>query len=131
MQRAGVGRECRLSPNGQGAACSWRRSSSVLDDAHEQLCGDRREGTEGPRTEGHHDGSVCHRAPSNVFRALFYFAGTSVVLGSWWGLASIPIFALLLSIRIGIEEKTLRLGLEGYADYAACRVRSRLIPLIW
>jgi len=64
------------------------------------------------------------------FGALFYFAGTSLVLGSWWGLATVPIFALLLGIRIGIEERTLRLGLEGYDDYTR-RVRWRLIPLIW
>jgi protein-S-isoprenylcysteine O-methyltransferase Ste14 len=64
------------------------------------------------------------------FGTLFYLAGTSLVLGSWWGLATVPIFALLLAIRIGIEEKTLRTGLEGYDDYAR-RVRWRLIPLIW
>lgn len=64
------------------------------------------------------------------FGALFYFAGTSLVLGSWWGLATVPIMGLLLAIRIGIEEKTLRIGLEGYDDYRR-RVRWRLIPLIW
>jgi len=64
------------------------------------------------------------------FGALFYFAGTSLVLGSWWGLATIPIFALLLSMRIGIEERTLRTGLQGYDDYTR-RVRWRLIPFIW
>jgi len=64
------------------------------------------------------------------FGAIFYFAGTSLVLGSWWGLATVPILTLLLAIRIGIEEKTLRMGLEGYDDYAH-RVRWRLIPLIW
>jgi protein-S-isoprenylcysteine O-methyltransferase Ste14 len=62
--------------------------------------------------------------------ALFYLASTSLVLGSWWGLAAIPILALLLGIRIGIEEKTLRAGLEGYDDYVR-RVRWRLIPFIW
>jgi protein-S-isoprenylcysteine O-methyltransferase Ste14 len=64
------------------------------------------------------------------FGALFYLAGTSLVLGSWWGLATVPILAVLFIIRIGIEEKTLRMGLEGYDDYAR-RVRWRLIPLIW
>ena len=64
------------------------------------------------------------------FGALFYIAGTSLVLGSWWGLATVPILALLFGIRIGIEEQTLRTGLEGYDDYAR-RVRWRLIPLIW
>lgn len=62
--------------------------------------------------------------------ALFYFADASLVLGSWWGLATVPLLALMLGIRIGIEEKTLRLGLEGYADYARS-VRWRLIPFIW
>jgi protein-S-isoprenylcysteine O-methyltransferase Ste14 len=36
----------------------------------------------------------------------------------------------LLGIRIGSEEKALRMGLEGYDDYAG-RVRWRLVPLIW
>jgi len=64
------------------------------------------------------------------FGALLYIAGTSLVLGSWWGLAMVPILAPLLVIRIGIEEKTLRMGLEGYDDYAR-QVRRRLVPLIW
>jgi protein-S-isoprenylcysteine O-methyltransferase Ste14 len=64
------------------------------------------------------------------FGALFYFAATSLALGSWWGIATVPIFILLLGIRIGIEEKALRAGLEGYDDYAR-RVRWRLIPFIW
>ncbi|HEV2444235.1 MAG TPA: isoprenylcysteine carboxylmethyltransferase family protein [Steroidobacteraceae bacterium] len=64
------------------------------------------------------------------FGALFYFASTSLVLGSWWGLATLPIMTLLLGIRIGVEEKTLRMGLEGYGDYMH-RVRWRLIPFIW
>ena len=64
------------------------------------------------------------------FGTLFYLAGTSLVLGSWWGLMTIPIFALLLGIRIGIEERTLRTGLEGYDDYVR-RVRWHMIPFIW
>jgi protein-S-isoprenylcysteine O-methyltransferase Ste14 len=64
------------------------------------------------------------------FGALFFFIGTSLVLGSWWGLAFTLVFATLLCIRIPIEERALRAGLEGYDAYAA-RVRYRLIPLIW
>jgi protein-S-isoprenylcysteine O-methyltransferase Ste14 len=64
------------------------------------------------------------------FGALFYIAGTSLVLGSWWGLAAVPILAVLFGIRIGIEEKVLRAGLAGYDDYAR-RVRWRLVPLVW
>jgi len=41
----------------------------------------------------------------------------------------VPFLAFLLVIRIGIEEKTLRIGLKGYDDYAR-RVRWRLVPLI-
>lgn len=62
--------------------------------------------------------------------ALFYIAGTSLVLGSWWGLAAVPLLALLLGMRIGIEEQALRTGLEGYDEYAH-HVRQRLIPFIW
>jgi protein-S-isoprenylcysteine O-methyltransferase Ste14 len=62
--------------------------------------------------------------------ALVYLAGTSLLLGSWWGLLAVPAVGVLLAIRIGIEEKALRAGLEGYDDYAR-RVRYRLIPLVW
>jgi protein-S-isoprenylcysteine O-methyltransferase Ste14 len=62
--------------------------------------------------------------------ALFYMAATSLVLGSWWGLVTVPFLALLFGIRIGVEEQTLRMGLDGY-DYYARRVRWRLVPFIW
>jgi protein-S-isoprenylcysteine O-methyltransferase Ste14 len=62
--------------------------------------------------------------------ALFYMAATSLVLGSWWGLVTMPFLALLFGIRIGVEEQTLRMGLDGYDDYAR-RVRWRLVPFIW
>ncbi|RAZ84570.1 isoprenylcysteine carboxylmethyltransferase family protein [Mesorhizobium hawassense] len=62
--------------------------------------------------------------------AIFYFAGTALLLGSWWGLASVLFFIVLLAIRISIEENTLRTGLRGYDDYAT-NVRYRLIPLVW
>jgi protein-S-isoprenylcysteine O-methyltransferase Ste14 len=62
--------------------------------------------------------------------ALFFFAGTPLLLGSWLGLALAPVLALLLGLRIRIEERALRTALPGYDDYAA-RVRYRLIPLIW
>ena len=64
------------------------------------------------------------------FGALFYVAATSLVLGSWWGLATVPLVALGFAIRIRVEEKALREGLRGYGDYAR-HVRWRLIPFIW
>ncbi|MDX8434097.1 isoprenylcysteine carboxylmethyltransferase family protein [Mesorhizobium abyssinicae] len=62
--------------------------------------------------------------------AILYFAGTALLLGSWWGLASVLFFIVLLAIRTFIEEQALRTGLRGYDDYAAS-VRYRLIPLVW
>ena len=62
--------------------------------------------------------------------ALFFFVGTPLLLGSWWGLALAPVFALLLVVRIRIEEQTLRAALPGYDAYAA-EVRYRLVPMVW
>jgi protein-S-isoprenylcysteine O-methyltransferase Ste14 len=59
-----------------------------------------------------------------------YFAGVALLLGSLWGLVLVSFFAVLLIIRIGIEERTLRTELEGYDDYAR-RVPYRLIPGVW
>jgi protein-S-isoprenylcysteine O-methyltransferase Ste14 len=64
------------------------------------------------------------------FGALFYVAATSLILGSWWGLATVPLVAFGFAVRIGIEEKPLRDGLQGYDDYAR-RLRWRLIPFVW
>lgn len=61
---------------------------------------------------------------------ILFFTGAPLLLGSWWGLAMLPLFAALFAVRIGIEERTLREGLPGYADYAA-RVRYRLVPGLW
>jgi protein-S-isoprenylcysteine O-methyltransferase Ste14 len=61
---------------------------------------------------------------------VLFFTGLPLLLGSWWGLAMVPIFIALFAIRIGIEERILRDGLPGYADYAA-RVRYRLVPGVW
>lgn len=62
--------------------------------------------------------------------AILFFAGTALLLGSWWGLASVLFFIVLLAIRTFIEEQALRTGLQGYGDYAI-RVRYKLIPMVW
>ena len=69
------------------------------------------------------------RHPMYSGMALF-FTGVPLLLGSWWGLAMMPLLLALLAVRIPIEERTLREGLPGYTDYTA-RVRYRLIPGIW
>jgi protein-S-isoprenylcysteine O-methyltransferase Ste14 len=62
--------------------------------------------------------------------AVLFMAGIALLLGSWWGTAMSPVFAILFGIRIRIEEHTLITGLPGYAEYAA-RVRHRLVPGLW
>jgi protein-S-isoprenylcysteine O-methyltransferase Ste14 len=62
--------------------------------------------------------------------AVLYFAGVALLLGSWWGVAMAPLFAVLFAVRAGIEERALVAGLPNYADYAA-RVRYRLVPGLW
>ena len=61
---------------------------------------------------------------------VLFFIGAPLLLGSFWGLAVIPLMLLLLAIRTVGEEKMLRQEFPEYADYAA-RVRSRLFPGIW
>jgi protein-S-isoprenylcysteine O-methyltransferase Ste14 len=62
--------------------------------------------------------------------ALLYFLGTPLQLGSWLGLAPVPLMIAALAFRAVMEERMLATELEGYADYAA-RVRWRLIPGVW
>ncbi len=62
--------------------------------------------------------------------AIFFFLGTPLLLGSWYGLALAPFMMAVLAVRAVMEERTLAAELEGYAEYAA-RVRYRLIPLVW
>jgi protein-S-isoprenylcysteine O-methyltransferase Ste14 len=61
---------------------------------------------------------------------MLYFLGIPLLLGSWWGVAIAPVFAVLFAVRARIEERALVEGLPDYADYAA-RVRYRLVPGLW
>jgi protein-S-isoprenylcysteine O-methyltransferase Ste14 len=80
--------------------------------------------------------SVVSHGPYAVVRhpmyggALLLMAGTPLLLGSWWGLAMLPLIVVLLGTRAVMEERTLARELHGYADYAT-RVRYRLIPMVW
>jgi protein-S-isoprenylcysteine O-methyltransferase Ste14 len=61
---------------------------------------------------------------------VLFFVGVQFLLGSWWGVAMSPLFAVLFAIVIVIEESALIAGLPGYADYSA-QVRYRLVPGLW
>lgn len=62
--------------------------------------------------------------------ALLLFIGTPLLLGSWWGLAAVPILVAGIGWRAVREERQLAAQLDGYADYMT-RVRYRFVPLIW
>jgi protein-S-isoprenylcysteine O-methyltransferase Ste14 len=62
--------------------------------------------------------------------SVLFFAGAPLLLGSWWGFAMTPLFAVLFAIRASIEERALVAGLSGYADYTK-QVRYRLLPGVW
>lgn len=69
------------------------------------------------------------RHPMYAFAAL-QFIGVPLVLGSWWGLAAIPLLYGGVAWRAVREEGVLRAELAGYDDYAR-RVRWRLAPGVW
>jgi protein-S-isoprenylcysteine O-methyltransferase Ste14 len=58
---------------------------------------------------------------------LFSFIGTSLALGSWWGMLALLVVLPALVWRLVDEEKFLQANLPGYAEYSR-RVRYRLIP---
>ena len=62
--------------------------------------------------------------------ATLYIIGTPLLLGSWIGLAVLPLLIGAMMLRIPMEERALRRGLPGYDGYAA-RVRYRLVPFVW
>lgn len=69
------------------------------------------------------------RHPMYAF-GLLQFAAEPLMLGSWWGLAIVPVAVAALAFRTLGEERMLRTELKGYDDYAR-RVRWRYAPGIW
>jgi len=59
-----------------------------------------------------------------------FMIGTSLLLGSWYGLLVGLILIVILMRRAVLEEQTLRQELRGYANYMA-QVKYRLIPYVW
>jgi protein-S-isoprenylcysteine O-methyltransferase Ste14 len=62
--------------------------------------------------------------------ALVYLTGTSLALGSYWGLLAVLLILPSLVLRLVDEERMLAAELPGYREYTT-RVRSRLIPGVW
>ena len=62
--------------------------------------------------------------------ACLFFLGTPLLLGSWYGVLCVPVFAGLFAYRAVREERVLREELEGYSAYMA-RVKYRFFPGVW
>lgn len=72
-----------------------------------------------------------HNIRHPMYTAILVFAaGSSLLLGSWYGVLSGLILLILLARRAMLEERALRAELPGYAAYMA-DVKYRLIPHIW
>jgi protein-S-isoprenylcysteine O-methyltransferase Ste14 len=59
-----------------------------------------------------------------------FWAGSALLLGSVWALIPTALLAGLTALRVILEERTLKAGLDGYVDYVRS-VRYRLLPGIW
>jgi protein-S-isoprenylcysteine O-methyltransferase Ste14 len=62
--------------------------------------------------------------------AMLLYAGSALVLGSFWALVTAGLIAAALVVRTSLEERTLRRELPGYEDFTS-RTRYRLIPGVW
>ena len=62
--------------------------------------------------------------------ALLNTLGATMALGSSWGAVVSVVVGVLMVVRTGLEDATLRRELDGYAEYAS-RVRARLLPGVW
>ena len=80
--------------------------------------------------------SVVHRGPYRLVRHPGYLGSIlfsllcPLVLGSKWVVWPAILSCILILIRTGLEDTTLKAELAGYKDYAS-QVRWRLFPGIW
>ncbi|MBV9690930.1 MAG: isoprenylcysteine carboxylmethyltransferase family protein [Ktedonobacteraceae bacterium] len=61
---------------------------------------------------------------------IIFMVGTTLLLGSWYGLFLGLILVVAIALRAVLEERTLRAELSGYDEYMA-QVKYRLIPYVW
>lgn len=61
---------------------------------------------------------------------LVFVVGTTLLLGSWYGILMGLAVALTLGWRAVLEEHTLQKELSGYGDYME-QVKYRFIPFVW
>ncbi|MEJ2089981.1 MAG: isoprenylcysteine carboxylmethyltransferase family protein [Gammaproteobacteria bacterium] len=61
---------------------------------------------------------------------LSWCLATPLMLGSWWAFLPGALSAFGIIVRTALEDRTLRVELEGYEDYTR-RTRYRLLPGVW
>jgi protein-S-isoprenylcysteine O-methyltransferase Ste14 len=82
---------------------------------------------------GHH---VVDTGPYGFVRhplysaALLTYLAIPFALGSWAGLAGLPVLAVIVMLRARCEEAMLKTDLAGYCDYME-KVRYRFVPRLW
>ncbi|MFN8492608.1 MAG: isoprenylcysteine carboxylmethyltransferase family protein [Caldilineaceae bacterium] len=62
--------------------------------------------------------------------ATIFLVGTTLLLGSWYGLGVALLLVIAIAFRAVQEERTLRAELSGYEEYMT-QVKYRLIPHVW
>jgi protein-S-isoprenylcysteine O-methyltransferase Ste14 len=62
--------------------------------------------------------------------AIIFLVGTTLLLGSWYGLVLGLLLVVAIALRAVQEERTLRAELPGYDEYMA-QVHYRLVPYVW
>ena len=62
--------------------------------------------------------------------AILLLVGTTLLLGSWYGLCVVLMLVVAIALRAVQEERTLRAELHGYNEYMA-QVKYRLLPYVW
>lgn len=88
------------------------------------------------RVQSERGQTVVSTGPYHIVRhpmyatAAIYLLGTSLLLGSWYGVGVGMLIVAAVAIRAVQEERTLRAELQGYDEYMA-QVRYRLIPYVW
>ena len=72
-----------------------------------------------------------HYVRHPMYSAIVVFVvGTSLLLGSWYGILVGAVYVVLLAWRAILEERILQAQLPGYASYMV-EVKYRLIPYLW
>jgi len=88
------------------------------------------------RIQGERGQTVISTGPYQYVRhplyagGLLLFLGTSLLLGSWYGLLLVLVMIPGGAVRAVLEERVLREELPGYDAYMA-QVKYRLIPYVW